>query len=1453
MLRSATIRPTPRRGAILLVVLVMLSLFAVIGLSFVLYAESEATSARTYKDSLSVGGVGSFSGSGPSTVSYPDPKPALDDFFRQVVFSSGDTGTDTLSSLRGYDMARMVYGYRHNPSASAAEIAAENCIAYNGHGAFDEATSITGLQRIQVLNYGFGPGATTLFDPEYTGSRTSATAGTPPTTSYVGRNAAYTYPDRNNAYVALVDPNTGQVIAPSFVRPGLFDFSTGSPDWTSPAGRYKTVRPRPQDHLPAFPYIPANPDGSFTGDVQNLRFANGQQKNDSIWIDANLPPVQWRGRWIKPLVAPMIIPLDGRLNLNVAGATTPASNMGFGPWEQNLGTVTAATVVTGRQGAAPLVSRLGKTSLDFANIQPADYAKIDFRASGTAPMTLPTGTQSEPTYTGFDNGDSTVMSNHPGLWNPFEQRHFVKGGTVTAPATFPLEDLRQLTGHYSDRPRKYRDPYLGEKYPNELGETAGSGPNNAANITRALVTTLSNSLARPGLAPNFVTGSNASVLTLGANGYPTFATSPPTATFTGNLPDGRAGTPAEMRNVLAALGSVNLNRSLADYRNDTTMPLSDTNVTPVTFDAAWRDRVALATDIFARLIVVTGANATVNADGTIAPITATGAELNALRWLAQLSVNIVDFIDADDISTPFAWNPDGGDRFAATNFAAGGGANNKAVFGLEKPRLVINEVYAEIANNVADAGGNMGTTEDFQVRFFIELLNPGTEITTPNHPLAGPDTTPGNRGSVALKSGTISPYKVLVFDNGTTTETELAKVENVLGEVAGAKLDVKLDDLTGANATRIAPNNGQAVGGSGDQPGYVVVGPTFSMPGTETPQTMFRPDDLPNKANYLSKPDNSATDQLWYSVAQKTKMEFEAPTTGDPVVKPVGTTDQLNGDGTNPKRHAVVLQRLACPYMPADPNTNPYITVDYTAKVRINDAVRMVKAEAATNPTGGRDNAPTPASNFATGRVQPFAGQEAGEPNTATKADSLTMKQQPSPAAMSKAQTTLQRHNGQDAATPATDATLVTPFAWLAHFDRKLVNALDLLHVGAVPPHRLTHTFGKPGTTPTFQNHGLAYFPTPAAPAAPAAQLAGPLADTNSPLYRMFEALTVKPWTYGTPNGGRVAGRVNVNMIWDEPTTGGGPSQVFNAVLDPRPANGFAAADVQTIWTALKNSRTPGWTAPTTKTLGATTVEGGTDRPFRSFGAATFADGRGVQDTLLRVDTTTTGFPIFRRTDSAAAPLHPYQAWEPLKKAYNQFTTTSDCYLVLVTVGFFDVDPAWVPPVSVTNVPRLGAEAFANVPGDLRAQYVAVVDRTQIGVDQSGTQVANIWFAELAEQADVGATSIKVHTDPAGNVYDTNGTPVPLLGKTIRLGTGDATTNQGDGEWVAIPPMPPPTYDAATGVATFTVPPLTRTHQAGSPVSNGFLRNPGPQGGFEVTDAKYRGVLPFVARVPVSQ
>jgi len=77
------------------------------------------------------------------------------------------------------------------------------------------------------------------------------------------------------------------------------------------------------------------------GDVRNCRVAcvpnSGATppfaRNDSNWIDIGAPVVIGPdGRKYKMLVAPLIIDLDGRINLNIAGNATLSSNQGWGRW-----------------------------------------------------------------------------------------------------------------------------------------------------------------------------------------------------------------------------------------------------------------------------------------------------------------------------------------------------------------------------------------------------------------------------------------------------------------------------------------------------------------------------------------------------------------------------------------------------------------------------------------------------------------------------------------------------------------------------------------------------------------------------------------------------------------------------------------------------------------------------------------------------------------------------------------------------------------------------------------------------------------------------------------------------------------------------------------------------------------------------------------------------------------
>ena len=1510
-----------RRGAILLIVLTLLALFAVVGLVFVNYSQSQATSAQVRRSAVSTTEPMTFDRGGLASAGYPEtPVTVVNDVLRKLLYPVQATGNDTTIAVRGYDMATMVYGNRPGDL---------NAVAYNGHGTFHEditAAGVAGLSdRAEVINYSYRPGQP-LFDPEHTGYRSDP--NTAPTGTFIGRNAPYTYPDRNNAYVAVIDPATGLIVEPSFHRSTLFgNFGTVSggtanyssnANWNNPSGRYKILRPRsgPGSENPNFPFPPPNPDGTITGDVQNLRYADGRQRNDSVWLDFGIAPTQFQGKTVKALVAPLILPLDGSINLNAAGNLANGgghgSNQGFGPWEIDLGFLLgnpadASQLLQRRYGSGATPSPRG-SNLANAYFHPDPNAfngqqlpatPVDWDGAGPdALMSLPgdagfppdrpfamspfwpNATTTMPAAGPYDTaaigvdmmsghpipaGDESLR--HPSLYSPYEWD--VARDSSTGPVAFPFLDLRQFRGRYSDLARNYSQPYLGRQFPNSLGETAGSSIGNPANLRRALVTTISNSLVRPGLAPNLYGQPGLSFRMDVAAGetVPRLTRLPPfiPSAAAGSLANDLVTNAAGIRHLRAAFGSLNLNRPLADYRDNVTQPLSDTNIGNAA--NARRDRQELARDILVRLVVACGASVPIdpvtgnlNFDpmaGAPAPGT---PEYDAVRWLAQLAANIVDYIDEDDISTAFVWNPvDPSDPYdAAANFADEATIRQRVVFGVEQPRLLINEVYAELANHIDDWQADTAS-KLLQVRFFIELLNPG---------MANPNTAAAQDSVVPLKG-----YKVQVVNNANVVETALftnmgdptIPARNVTGSIdetsPALKLNCTLDDLkdpSGNPISTLEPNNGQFAADlmGGTRNGFLVIGPPPSPMPEKTP-TAFAPDTTGSVFAFMgikTAPNDTDPNQLQYRYGTNAPADIPVGRTmgGEDGVQPVLAT--INGNN-----HAILLRRLANPYLPGGLD-NPYITVDVFTQVRVNDAVRVGKDDLGTNmfDESPRQNPPMINTNRSAGRVAPLAG-------TGTLTDPFPdtfVLPQTNGGHPTAQQHSFFKHNSIQAfasppmppTTPNGTETLLTPFRWLTHLDRRLVNPLELLQVSAVKPYELTRRFMQPVADTPFHKHDLAT----------AIEL-GTTPTMASPLYRALELLGVKPWSHGVPMGGRMPGRVNINMIWHR--------DVFNAILNPNGRNHFTPAEVNAIWQTLVNSRSPEWNnsrklKTTFDEINPATIDPNDpstwpDRPFKSFGAAIFDRGggrySGLQDTLLR-----SANPY----DPASPPAfllppdanrgHPYQQWEALRKAINNLTTTSDTYLVLLTISWFEVtNPG---PYSLTNPPQLGTEVYREIPGDLRVQYVAVLDRTQLGVDQSNHQVKRVWFRDLVDNVPAGSAQIRFPASPGSaaneaRIYCEGESFDIKPGTVLRLGTGDAASGLGDGEWVTVASV---VYDTNSGLATVNLTVATsRTHPAGSAVSNAFLKNPGrPEDvgdTFDFKNPKFQGVVPFVAELQPTQ
>jgi hypothetical protein len=169
--------------------------------------------------------------------------------------------------------------------------------------------------------------------------------------------------------------------------------------------------------------------------------------------------------------------------------------------------------------------------------------------------------------------------------------------------------------------------------------------------------------------------------------------------------------PPDMRSTLGQLLRVDLSRTLTDYP----APAAASGLIPTAtaaqqaaFARAQGDRQQFAKDIYNALIRVTGARDP-NVNANMQP---TAPDYQAARWLAQLAVNIVDYIDNDDYSTPFNWYP--GVVPAATT------ANPEGwVFGVELPRVVLNGAYAQL-----EATGQVNIWAQMYNPF--KLYNPGT-------------------------------------------------------------------------------------------------------------------------------------------------------------------------------------------------------------------------------------------------------------------------------------------------------------------------------------------------------------------------------------------------------------------------------------------------------------------------------------------------------------------------------------------------------------------------------------------------------------------------------------------------------------------------------------------------------------------------------------------------------
>jgi hypothetical protein len=1361
-----------RRGAVLLVVLSMLTLFAVVGLSFVFYANAEAIAARTHRESVD---------RRPPIV---EPDVAFSFFLGQLLQDVPDDALGVKSAMRGHSILRNMFGG-----------VVGNNLAFNGTGrlrnipspwATDPAAPPEAKDLFYFINYTYfreNPPPSSplgfLHDPERYGLDPTKPWRTRPTDTLGpilgGLNAPYTYFDHNTMFLAAVKSD-GTVLLPSFHRPwmGFGSLDPSNPKWNDPNPwfRYMVLRPRPIDHPPIGTRPGFPPTAGPNGDVQNL--IGGPGGPDSFWMDLGAPIMRTPdGRKYKMLFAPLIMDLDAKINLNLHGnilGRNPLppndyfhlSHQSFGPWAINLSRVlnrdpqewTKLFVGTPHAGAsqftglAPLrlYGKFGKDQKP-GNGQPLPpslpplpryhfYGQLDRDemnlSAGTA---LPTGPIQLPGSpggvadcpfpvfpAGYDNNNQVERDNEPNRYDPKPTDN--SGFLLDLDRKFALHNLEKLwrfgdTSHEALGsellrlcPLNFNDPRMRRLVTLLSGDrnVGGAGPwgyhpNNYESLnpyqfpkgTPLPFPSLDWRLTPP---PGFF-----------AKSYPGG-----TAEFTPNFTSAFGGAARARIDLGATLGRYPLhdgqgeqtpslyNRRFDQPQLDPTgmpaSPLADDPLVKLAKDAL-SVRQSQANEIYRQLLKVAAVPPVQD------PWNPTDPELVARRWLAQLAVNIVDYMDEDDIITPFNFYnatddagvapPGATAPFDFGAFTTGDKERPRYwVFGTELPRVVLNEIHVEYAEPP-----NPAPNQSYPNKVWVELYNPmkGPAALDPSKPLQRQDGFPVQFQTGPVPGGVSHRSPPPTFPLAQEPATAFAPYKIVIAD--GVLKPQFNDNVTG----KPGPIHSETTNADFANPAELIDGGKPQPPHALSPPGMTSPYIEPRGFLLVGPPGADLTDSIKVAPAG-------APpgTPSVPPNTPIVRTDKLqypstfdNAGNRQPDHRTtgvtVLLRRLANPHIPFDPEPkltrtdpsgqvihvvnpwyNPWITVDYLED----------------NPL--RDMTPPKVAYQSRVKRQPYAGKvndDAGKPIEPAAKGPVTLTPLPQPPLDPPPDRILYHSFGNRNVSPTTPPEPLTTskrYDWLVHLDRPVINPIELLHVSAYQPHLLTQQFmtGDDGVLANRFNHYA------------------PWLDQNSRLYRFLEFVQARAITPSTP----IRGLINLNTLLD--------LEVFQALCDHVPGlSTFSPTDVDDIFIKMISRRTPGLIS-----LPPGGGPGPNDKPILSLGTGIEAPGSspqnplglGIENTLLQSygDPANPARRLFQAPsqpptlppDPKDPRNHPYVQLELLSKIYNHVTNRSNVFAVWVTVGFFEVNDDTTQPA------KLGQELGSAEGRQVRHRMFAIVDRS---------------------------------------------------------------------------------------------------------------------------------------------
>ncbi len=1441
-----------RSGMILLIVVAFLSMFLVVGTTYLLVADSIR---RTSDFDLNATDKRSDYALMPDI----DSRYMFNFMLGQILYDVADpvlaTGGSgkvltTNSALRGHSLARDIYG------------------GYNALGVNDRPFQGTGKNEAELnfANYMvFGTSGVGIRDPE---------KGVRETPVYSRWNPSHTIADKNHYYLGqyVTDGTDGNTtIVPSFYRSSVFGSMAvpfaANTNWTNAQGKYLTPRPRPFDNLSTadsasvagnqiatinlinqrisesklFPYPEA--DGL---DVKNLKGYPGG--NDSIWIDAGFPVMTTPdGRKYKTLIAPLILDLDGRINLNVAGnlmqrdATDPtkgshSSHQGIGRWEINPEKLMAGSdimnylsflnqsgvVANGsdmdNKGNWKVYGRFfDSRSLPINPVQPSSpfenslahsYAPINFNAATDGPtfsntrnkimfktmdpadpqklinpiFGFPTFSNSES----FGNGDPKIESilpdistsidpqkypynnsssgtfksrnYHARIYNPYRPS-FLGNSTYNQndiSSVFPVSETAALL-NWNSLASDTSKSKLAQLAPNSIGKN--NDP--LATKLRTMITTLSADLDLPSLVPIEPDYLSAGAVRFDYKLSSTFTWLPQKM-----APDVIPVTPiskfGQPNSTTPAL-KLNLNRKLTNFPD--CLPIDPTTLygnfydtTSATFGDAVKERQAFAKEIFNHLRSVLGIIKV--EDPLIAgrPLPERQEIKKINLFCAQLAVNIVDYLDYDDVITPFQWN------------------GREWVFGTELPRLVINEVYCQVQNKKSEgpfdksgkAGKKKASEEYFDINTFVELYNPLPDTTStylgndPSDPIKYTDTSNPPVSSYKLAG---SHNAVLQYKNGEKTKDE--KDKQIDKEFPNYRVVL-------ANRNKLSPTlsdtaNYDSTNNSGVNTVWNNTGMTwFNLDASKFDKTTYKPKVNPNEPEYdvakdlakykeIQDPDDPDPKKK-VKVRSQIKKWKDSTTLADyksnwivapskpyvvsdsaqfrPKTDPGITVQFQSSDldlispiskyaATNAiEAPSVLLQRLAIPGYPRneivdplngileDPNLypNPFITVDvFSGTTIVNNVEAGNDKDLDVDVNIDKDDN-IPNGNFkSVGRNNIFLDSAGGN----TVGDMFKLANS----------TTVVTQSGKNTmgATNKENNLLKTEQSatWLVHLDRSLINPLELIYVSCYRPTLLSQMANRWSDTYSQSYKAPDPNPTDANPTNEVSKSVKnvfahnwPWLDENTRLNRFLESVTTAPLQAGESLNGRVLGKVNINTV-SQP-------EVFSAIVDAiklgtNSYSNFTDGDLATLISTRTSvyNPTPANIKPFPFSGFGSAVNGDfTINPFTNLSRKT-----GLHSSLLGYTsfdstdpaTPTSETPVNSVLDFGGTPNElQYARKELLTKIGNSVTTKSNVFAVWITTGYFEVTNDSVQP------PTLGAEIGKLDGINIRHRMFAIVDRTNM-------------------------------------------------------------------------------------------------------------------------------------------